>query len=394
MFETIAKPKGDPILSLITEYRSDPRDNKIDLGIGVYRNDEGITPIMKAVTLAEERLLKEETTKAYQGVTGDELFNTTLQDFLLGGTEAVNRTATLQTPGASGALRVLADLIANIKPDATVWISNPSYINHRPIMERAGLKVEVYPYLDSQTKMVDESAMLKQLSELGANDVVLLHGCCHNPSGADISFATWQEISKLANKNGFLPFVDIAYQGLGDGLEADAKGLRMLVDSVDEMLISTSCSKNFGLYRERTGAAMVVSKTKEQALNARGRMCELSRGSYSMPPAHGAAIVTTILNDADLKQIWLDELNAMTARVNGLRDSLVTEFQNKTQSNRFDYFGKHKGMFSLTGIAESVTKQLKADFGIYIVTGGRINIAGLKQREISTLVDAFVKTGA
>ncbi len=394
MFEQIAAPKGDPILSLITEYRNDPRTDKIDLGIGVYRNDEGITPIMKAVSAAEKLLLAQESTKAYQGLTGDELFNEALQNLLLGTTSALGRTTTLQTPGASGALRNLADLIAATKPDSTVWISNPSYINHRPIMLRAGLKVEEYPYLDPKTKLVNEAAMLAKIAELGADDVLLLHGCCHNPSGADISLEAWQQIAALANKNGFLPFVDIAYQGLGNGLEEDAKGMQLLVDQVPEMIISTSCSKNFGLYRERTGAAMIVSNSIEQATNARAKMCELSRGSYSMPPAHGAAIVRTILNDAELNALWRQELDEMNQRVNGLRQALVNEFRTLSQSDRFDYFAQHKGMFSLTGLSDDMIAQLKSEFGIYIVGGGRVNIAGLKESEVTTLAQAFLHVGA
>ncbi len=394
MFEQIAAPKGDPILSLITEYRNDPRTDKIDLGIGVYRNDEGITPIMKAVSAAEKLLLAQESTKAYQGLTGDELFNEALQNLLLGTTSALGRTTTLQTPGASGALRNLADLIAATKPDSTVWISNPSYINHRPIMLRAGLKVEEYPYLDPKTKLVNEAAMLAKIAELGADDVLLLHGCCHNPSGADISLEAWQQIAALANKNGFLPFVDIAYQGLGNGLEEDAKGMQLLVDQVPEMIISTSCSKNFGLYRERTGAAMIVSNSIEQATNARAKMCELSRGSYSMPPAHGAAIVRTILNDAELNALWRQELDEMNQRVNGLRQALVNEFRTLSQSDRFNYFAQHKGMFSLTGLSDDMIAQLKSEFGIYIVGGGRVNIAGLKESEVTTLAQAFLHVGA
>ncbi|MDX1343178.1 MAG: amino acid aminotransferase, partial [Reinekea sp.] len=382
------------ILSLITEYRNDPRSDKIDLGIGVYRNDEGITPIMKAVSAAEKLLLAQESTKAYQGLTGDELFNEALQNLLLGTTSALGRTTTLQTPGASGALRNLADLIAATKPDSTVWISNPSYINHRPIMLRAGLKVEEYPYLDPKTKLVNEAAMLAKIAELGADDVLLLHGCCHNPSGADISLEAWQQIAALANKNGFLPFVDIAYQGLGNGLEEDAKGMQLLVDQVPEMIISTSCSKNFGLYRERTGAAMIVSNSIEQATNARAKMCELSRGSYSMPPAHGAAIVRTILNDAELNALWRQELDEMNQRVNGLRQALVNEFRTLSQSDRFDYFAQHKGMFSLTGLSDDMIAQLKSEFGIYIVGGGRVNIAGLKESEVTTLAQAFLHVGA
>jgi len=394
MFENIAAPKGDPILSLITEYRNDARTNKIDLGIGVYRNDDGITPIMKAVTEAEQKLLSNETTKAYQGLTGDETFNAAIQSLLLGGTPAFDRASTLQTPGASGALRMLADLIAATQPNATVWISNPSYINHRPIMEKAGLAVKEYPYLNFETKAVDEAAMLAQIEKLGSDDILLMHGCCHNPSGADVSLETWKRIAELAKKNGFLPFIDIAYQGLGDGLNEDAQGLKHIAAEVEEFIVSTSCSKNFGLYRERTGAAIIVSSSAEQATNTRGKMCELARGSYSMPPAHGAAIVSAILNNEALNKMWRDELDHMTARVNGLRSALVARFQEITQSNRFDYFGEHKGMFTLTALDDAIIQKLKAEYGIYIVGGGRVNIAGLKQSEVNTFADAFVKAGA
>ena len=394
MFQAIPTPKGDPILSLITEFRNDPRDQKIDLGIGVYKDDHGITPVMEAVTLAEQELLNANGTKSYQGLTGDEQFNESITQLLLSGTSALDRCATLQTPGASGALRMLADLIADTAPNTTVWISNPSYVNHRPIMEKAGLTVKEYSYLDAQTKAVDEDAMLAQFAALGSNDVVLLHGCCHNPSGADMSLEAWQKIAELANKQGFLPFIDIAYQGLGDGLEEDAKGLHIIANQVDEFAISTSCSKNFGLYRERTGAALIVSNTLTAAMNSRAKMCELARGSYSMPPAHGAAIVDTILRDDNLNAIWRKELTAMNNRVNGLRAALVQEFQAATQSNRFDYFGEHKGMFTLTGISNEHIAQLKEQFGIYIVGGGRINVAGLNQSQVKPLVEAFLSIGA
>jgi aspartate aminotransferase len=246
MFQSIPTAKDDSILSLVAEFKNDTHESKMDLGIGVYKNDQGITPVMKAVALAEQKLVDMNTTKSYQGLTGDELFNESVTNLVLNGTSAIERSATLQTPGASGALRIIADLIAATLPDATVWISNPSYINHRPIMETAGLKVREYPYLNTQTKAVNEDAMLAQIAQLGPNDVVLLHGCCHNPSGADMSFSAWQKIAELANSNGFLPFIDIAYQGLGDGLEEDAKGLHYIANNVKEFVVSTSCSKNFG----------------------------------------------------------------------------------------------------------------------------------------------------
>ncbi|TCS41628.1 aromatic amino acid transaminase [Reinekea marinisedimentorum] len=391
MFETIPAKKGDSIVALMTEFANDPRTEKMDLGIGIYRNNLGETPIMKAVMEAQKILLETEPTKAYQGLVGDVEYTELMQHFLLGGTKAADRAATLHTPGASGALRAVADLIAATQPDATVWISNPSYVNHQPIMERAGLKVRSYPYLNPETKLVDETAMLAKIAELGKGDVLLLHGCCHNPSGADITLDAWQSIADLANKNGFLPFVDIAYQGLGDGLDEDAQGLHLLANQVPELLISTSCSKNFGLYRERTGAAMVVTSSRQQALNTRALMCELARGSYSMPPAHGAGVVKLILQDDALTTLWKQELKEMTARVTGLRSALVEEFQQKTQSNQFDYFAKHKGMFTLTGFDDEMLEKLKADFGIYIVKGGRINVAGLKEHEVPKLVDAVIR---
>lgn len=394
MFQQIAMPKGDPILSLITEYRNDERAHKIDLGIGVYRDDQGETPVMKAVLEAEQRLVNQADSKSYQGLTGDEVFNQLITELLLSGTEAADRASALQTPGASGALRMLADLLAVAAPSATIWISNPSYVNHRPIMERAGLKVREYPYLDSETKSVDETAMLAQFAELGAQDVVLLHGCCHNPSGADISLDTWQRIAELANERGFMPFIDIAYQGLGDGLEADAAGLRIIANQVPEFIISTSCSKNFGLYRERTGAAIIVSLKKDTAMTARAKMCELARGSYSMPPAHGAAIVRTILSEPTLTATWKQELDEMNKRVIGLRAELVQQFRSATDSQRFDYFADHKGMFSMTGLNNDQLSLLKQKHAIYVVGGGRINVAGLKQRDIGTLVNAFIDIGA
>ncbi len=393
MFENITAPKGDSILSMMVDFQNDPRPNKIDLGIGVFRDNHGQTPIMQAVMDAEKQLLENESTKAYQGLTGDEVFNSLLQSLLLTGSDTEQRASTLQTPGASGALRMLADLIVSTKPDATVWISNPSYINHRPIMERAGLKVEVYPYLDIQTKTVDEQAMLDQIAQLGSSDVLLLHGCCHNPSGADISLNSWKKIAELAQKNGFLPFIDIAYQGLGDGLKEDAKGMHLLLDTVEEALISTSCSKNFGLYRERTGAAIIVAATEAQARNTRAKMCELARGSYSMPPAHGAAIVRTILSSDSLRLDWENELTAMNHRVNGLRAALVKKFKEVSQSERFEYFGQHKGMFSLTGFSDELVARLKAENGIYIVAGGRVNVAGLLDSQVDALVEAVVAAG-
>lgn len=394
MFEHIATPKTDPILLLSKEFKEDPRSDKIDLGVGVYRDETGITPIMRAVSQAEDQLLKQETTKSYQGVNGDEEFNQALQRFLLQDNAVSNRAVTLQSTGSTGALRVLADLVATTRPEATVWISDPAYVNHAPILSQAGLRVQPYPYLNRHTKAVDETALFNQLAQLGKDDVLLLHGCCHNPSGADLSLEHWQHIAQLAQQQGFLPWLDIAYQGLGDGLDEDLQGMRLLAESVPEMILAYSCSKNFGLYRDRLGAAMVLCASATQMPSVREKMGEITRALYSMPPAHGAAIVRTILASTSLTETWREELTQMRDRVHSLRQQLQHELQTKAQSNRFDYLTQHKGMFSLTGLDADILHQLKSDFGIYIVNGGRVNIAGLKSSQVTTLANALVAVGA
>ncbi len=320
MLDLLSPAQQDPILSLSLAYRDDPREHKMDLGIGVYRDSHGQTPIMQAVKAAQQSLAQTQQTKAYVGLAGNENFNQAMVDLLLKGTDAYDRCAAVQTPGASGALRMLGDLMNLAKPVTTVWLTDPSYVNHKPVMEAAGLTVKFYPYFNRDTKMVDADAMLNALSQAGADDVVLLHGCCHNPTGADISLKEWEAITELANRNGFTPFVDIAYQGFGDGIEEDARGLRLLADNVEELLIATSCSKSFGLYRERTGAAIVVGKSAKEAQNAKGRIMQLARSTYTMPPDHGAAIVETILTDNTLTKQWRDEIEAMNTRINALRE--------------------------------------------------------------------------
>lgn len=389
MFKQLTEAPQDPILSLSIAFRDDPRTEKMDLGIGVYKNSDGVTPIMKAVHLAEQQILDSSTTKSYVGLAGNEAFNHSMMDLLLTGTSAHSRAAAVQTPGASGALRMLADLICLAQPETTVWISDPSYVNHKPVMEAAGLKVKYYPYFDRGTKQVNSEAMLYALEQAGPKDVVLLHGCCHNPTGADISFSDWQAITELANKNGFMPFVDIAYQGFGDGLEQDAVGLQHMADSVEEMVIATSCSKNFGLYRERTGAAIVVGDSLRQAQKAKGRILTLARSSYTMPPDHGAALVATILADDALTQSWKKELNEMNKRLLSLRSGLVKAIRAQG-SDDFDFIEHHKGMFSVTGLSPEQVARLRDEFGIYAVGDGRINIAGLQELQMDYLAKALI----
>ncbi|MDD1779798.1 aspartate/tyrosine/aromatic aminotransferase [Enterovibrio sp. ZSDZ35] len=390
MFNLLSPAQQDPILSLSVAFREDPREEKMDLGIGVYKDSQGATPIMQAVKSAQQILADTQVTKSYVGLAGSEGFNQAMTDLLLKGTAGYSRSAAVQTPGASGALRMLGDLMFLAKPITTVWISNPSYVNHKPVMEAAGLTVKFYPYFNAETKTVDADAMLDALAAAGPDDVVLLHGCCHNPTGADIRAEHWQAIAALAQKNGFIPFVDIAYQGFGSGLEEDAYGVRLLSDSVEEMLIATSCSKNFGLYRERTGAAIVIGKNAKEAVNAKGRILQLARSTYTMPPDHGAAIVETILSSDALTQEWKTELDVMRNRIVTLRDGLSAALAERCGDNRFDFIKQHKGMFSMLGMSQDQVSRLKDEFGIYAVGDSRINIAGLTESRIDYLADALM----
>ncbi|NOI67072.1 amino acid aminotransferase [Vibrio sp. 99-8-1] len=390
MFSNLPVPLQDPILSLSVAYRNDPRSEKVDLGIGVYKNSQGQTPIMQAVKEAQIILSETQTSKAYVGLAGCEQFNQSMVDLLLSGTSAMDRVSAIQTPGASGALRMLGDLISVAQPGTTVWLSNPSYVNHKPVMQAAGLNVRHYRYFSAETKQVDTAAMLEDIAQAGPKDVVLLHGCCHNPTGADIDFDCWKAITKLSHKNGFLPFIDIAYQGFGDGLQEDAKGLRYMADNLPECLITTSCSKNFGLYRERTGAAIVIGNDKSQADNAKGKLMQLARATYTMPPDHGAALVRTILSSDALTQTWKNELETMQSRLVNLRAALCNEFRSVHKSQQFDFIESHKGMFTVLGFTEAQMSKLRESYGIYGVGDGRINIAGLTEKDIPYVADAII----
>ena len=389
MFSHLPKPTLDPILSLSVAYRGDPRTDKVDLGIGVYKNDQGETPIMKAVSMAQDIVVDTQKTKAYVGLAGCEEFNQSMVDLLLKGTSAMDRVAAIQTPGASGALRMLGDLMKVSQPDTTVWISNPSYVNHKPVMEAAGLKVRYYNYFSPETKQVDTARMLDDLSKAGPSDVVLLHGCCHNPTGADIDFEAWQEITKLSQKNGFLPFVDIAYQGFGDGLEEDAKGLQHMANNVEEMLITTSCSKNFGLYNERVGALTILCETAEQAETAFTQIKRCIRTNYSNPPSHGSAVVAEILNDPELFALWESEVKAMRTRIHEMRSLFVNTLRIKGVSQDFSFISQQQGMFSFSGLTPDQVAQLRKEFGIYIVGSGRISVAGMTHDNMEPLCDAI-----
>ncbi len=381
---------ADPILSLSVACRADARAHKVDLGIGVYRDNLGNTPVMLAIKQAETRLLAEQDSKVYVGMPGNESFNASMMDLLIGEGESKTRAVGVQTPGASGALRMLADVIKLSAPDATVWLSDLSYANHAPIMKTAGLKVRYYAYFDNESKLVNSQAMLADIAQAGPNDVVLLHGCCHNPTGADLSFDDWKQLTLMAQKQGFLPFIDIAYQGFGDGMEADVRGFRHLAEGVESYLVASSCSKNFGLYRERTGLAVIVGKTLEQSNKIKTRLLECARSTYTMPPDHGAALVDMILRDQSLKQTWLNEVETMRHRVQGLREQLAGALRDKSGNTHFDFIAQHKGMFSVLGITPEHAQALRQEHAVYLVDSGRINIAGMQETHIDYIAEKLL----
>lgn len=394
MFADLLPAAKDPILSQSFICQQDPRAKKLDLGIGVYRNEQGLTPVLSSVKKAEAQLLATQDSKAYVGLAGCERFNNAMITLLLGRDSTRTEVVGVQTPGGSGALRLLADVIALTNPNATIWLSDLSYANHAPIMKSAGLNVAYYPYFDAISKTVNEPAMLDTIAKLGKNDVVLLHGCCHNPTGADLSYAAWQTITDMINAQGFLPFIDIAYQGFGRGMEEDVAGFRYLAERVSTYLVASSCSKNVGLYRERTGIAVIASSSLAQSECIKSRIMECARSTYTMPPDHGAAIVRTILEDASLTAEWLTEVTQMRERVQSVRTSLASALRSKTGTHQFDFIEQHQGMFSVIGTNDDQLKRLREDHAVYLVGGGRMNLAGLQDRDVEYLAECLTNVMA
>jgi aspartate aminotransferase len=391
MFEKLETLTPDPILGLMTLYKEDQNPNKIDLGVGVYRDESGTTPIMTAVARAESIRYQSETTKAYIGPPGTPGFNSFSQKLILGDEcSALSelRIAGVQTPGGCGALRVGAELIKRVDPDTTIWVSDPTWANHGPLLGNTGLKIREYPYYDSSSRGLNAERMLDALSNVPAGDVVLLHGCCHNPSGVDLAENNWQKIAELAITNGFIPFVDLAYQGLGHGLEEDAFGLRILSKVCPELIVANSYSKNFGLYRERVGSLQIISPSNKESAIVQSQLGSIVRGIYSMPPAHGAAIVEIILASQELKQMWEQELGEMRSRLNTLRRSLSNELSEATNTD-FSFIYEQKGMFSFLGITPKQIETLKDKYSIYMVDSSRINIAGINDSNRRYFVESM-----
>lgn len=389
MFERFEPLPTDPILGLSLAYKQDSNPNKVDLGVGVYKDEAGNTPVLDSVTAAQHRRHQLEETKTYESPAGNEIFNREITQLIFGAASPLTeRLQTLQTPGGCGALRVAAELIARATPGATIWVSRPTWANHIPLLTSAGLKIKEYPYYDPASHSLDVDAMMACLTKVPAGDLVLLHGCCHNPCGTDLTLEHWQQVADLANKNGFTPFVDLAYQGLGDGLDADAAGLRLLAAAVPEMLLASSCSKNFGLYRERVGALTVLGHSSVAATNTFGQMQNVARGIYSMPPAHGAALVATILTDTALRQQWQGEVSEIRGRIKQLRQDLATAL---APYGDFSFIPHQKGMFSFLGLSEAQVERLKSEFSVYMVGSSRINLAGINSANLPYLADSIAR---
>ena len=386
MLDALKPQVQDKILILIQMFRDDPRADKIDLGVGVYKDAAGLTPVMRAVKAAEKRLWEVETTKTYTGLAGEPAFNAAMLRMILG--EVPANASSVATPGGTGAIRQALELIRLASPGATVWLSDPTWPNHLSIIRYLGMKMAEYRYFDPVKGSVDVAGMLADLGSVAAGDVVLLHGCCHNPTGANLTLADWEQVADVLTARGAVPFIDLAYQGFGDGLEADAAPTRMIAARFPEVLIAASCSKNFGIYRERTGVLIALGGDKAVT---QGNLAFLNRQNYSFPPDHGARLVTMILEDSALTADWKAELEQVRLNMLSLRQSLADELRRATNSDRFDFVATHRGMFSRLGLTEAQVNRLRDAHGIYMVGDSRINIAGLNARTVPVLAAAVAQ---
>ena len=393
MFSQLKQRPADPILGLSVKFKADSHPQKIDLGAGIYKDEAGHTPVLACVKAAEQLRVDNETTKTYINSAGSALFNEKITALNLGDHRVIseNRIRTISTPGGTGALRIAGEFIKTCRPGATIWVSNPTWANHEGVFTAAGLTVKTYPYYDYDNKCLDFSGMLEALKQVPADDAVLIHACCHNPSGMDLNQDQWQQVAHLAREAGFLPVVDMAYQGFGEGLEEDASGLRLLADTVDEMILCSSCSKNFGLYRERIGACSVIGKSAAAADIINSVLLPTVRVNYSMPPAHGAAIVETILNSAELTAQWHVELKEMRDRIGGMRQLLVDKLVANGVVRDFSFITAQKGMFSFLGIDKDQVQRLQDEFSIYMVGSSRISIAAITPDNVDYLAQSIAK---
>ena len=393
MFQSLKEQPADKILALMQKYKEDPRDSKIDLGVGVYKNAEGLTPVMRAVKTAEQQLWERETTKSYVGLVGDPQFSDVMVDLVLSDSVARGNVAAAATPGGTGAVRQAFELLKMANPDVRVFVSDPTWPNHLSILKYLDLPVVPYRYFDSETRGVDFAGMMEDLADARSGDVILLHGCCHNPTGANLNMSQWQEVVDFLNTSGATPMIDIAYQGFGDGLQEDAAGTRLVASSVPETVIAASCSKNFGIYRERTGLLMVVSQDATAKGLNQSTLAFLNRQNFSFPPDHGARLVTMVLSDPALRADWAAELEEVRLGMLDLRTQLASELQRLSGSDRFGFLAQHRGMFSRLGASAEHVEKLRGDHAVYMVGDSRMNIAGLNSATVPILAQAIIDAG-
>ena len=393
MFEKITAAPADPILGLTDIFRADARPNKINLGIGVYKDETGKTPVLTSVKKAEQYLLENETTKNYLGIEGIPAFASCTQELLFGKESPIvadRRARTAQTPGGTGSLRVAADFIANQTSAKRIWISNPSWPNHKNVFSAVGLEVLEYAYYDAANHALDFDGLLNSLKQAQAGDVVLFHGCCHNPTGIDPTAEQWAQLAELSVANGWLPLFDFAYQGFANGLEEDAQGLRIFAAKHKELIVASSYSKNFGLYNERVGACTIVAADAETADRAFSQVKAAIRANYSNPPSHGAAVVATILGNDALRAMWEQELTDMRQRIHRMRQLFVNTLQEKGAQQDFSFIIQQNGMFSFSGLTKEQVLRLREEFGVYAVNSGRVNVAGMTPDNMAPLCEAIV----
>ena len=393
MFETLKPRPADGILALMQMYRDDPRDTKIDLGVGVYKDANGLTPVMRAVKAAEHQLWETQDSKVYTGLAGDPAFSDAMIALVLGDAVPRDTVASVATPGGTGAVRQAFELIRMARPKARVFVSDPTWPNHISILNYLGMEIVRYRYFDEATRGVDFDGMMADLKTAKEGDVVLLHGCCHNPTGANLNLTEWRAVVDVLLETGAVPMIDIAYQGFGDGLEEDAAATRLVASSVPECLIAASCSKNFGIYRERTGLLMAVSQNASARKLHQDTLAFLNRQNYSFPPDHGARLVTMILTDDALRANWMAELEEVRNSMLGLRQQLADELRRLSGSDRFGFLAQHRGMFSRLGTTPEKVEQMREKNGIYMVSDSRMNIAGLNANTIPILAKAIIDAG-
>ena len=393
MLSNLKPQAADKILALMGQFKADDRAGKIDLGVGVYKDATGLTPVMRAVKAAEQLLWQAETTKTYVALAGDPAFGAAMAGLILGPDYPGERLAAAATVGGTGAIRQALELIRLANPSATVWLPDPTWPNHPSIISYLGMKQASYRYFDGESRGVSLAGMLEDLGRVGAGDVVLLHGCCHNPTGANLTLPDWAEVASVLERRGAIPLIDLAYQGFGDGLEADAAGTRLIASRLPEVLIAASCSKNFGIYRERTGVLLALAPDTAVRDLTQGTLAFLNRQNYSFPPDHGARLVTMILGDPALRAEWESELEAVRLSMLGLREDLARELRDRSGSDRFGFLAQHRGMFSRLGASPEQVERLRAEHAIYMVGDSRLNIAGLNARTVPVLAQAILDCG-